>query len=83
MSGPVLPVESSNKYVPMDEPKVESDKFMAPPTFRGINIERNNQVWRWGWFIQELMSSTKISEAELLYAEIKASDWTFQVKWLF
>lgn len=44
MSGPVLPVESSNKYVPMDEPKVESDKFMAPPTFRGINIERNNQV---------------------------------------
>ena len=44
ISGPVLPVESSNTYIPMEEPRVDAGKMMAPPTFRGINIERSNQV---------------------------------------
>ena len=46
MTGPVLPVESSNHYVPMEEPKNEWERVMAPPTYRGINIERHNQVCR-------------------------------------
>ena len=44
MTGPVLPCESSNHYTPMEEPKIEFERFMSAPTYRGINIERHNQV---------------------------------------
>jgi len=39
MNFPVMPVESSNKYIPMEEPKTDPGKIMAPPAYRGIRYE--------------------------------------------
>ncbi len=44
MTGPVLPCDNSSHYIPMEEPKIEFERFMSAPTYRGINIERHNQV---------------------------------------
>ena len=39
--GPVLPVEANNKYQPMDTPKVRTNKLMAAPAYRGIDIQHS------------------------------------------
>lgn len=36
MSTPVLPVDASSFYIPMEEPKTDAGKMMAPPAYRGI-----------------------------------------------
>ncbi len=42
MLGPKLPnVEASNKYTPQEGPKVETEKVMATPHYRGINIQHS------------------------------------------
>ena len=40
--GPVLPVESNNKYQPMAMPKVRQNKMMAAPAYRGIDIQHSS-----------------------------------------
>ena len=40
--GPVLPVEANNKYQPMDTPKVRTNKLMAAPAYRGIDIQHSS-----------------------------------------
>jgi hypothetical protein len=39
MYGPKLPVQSDNKYQPMDTPEVHPGKLMAGPAYRGIDIQ--------------------------------------------
>jgi len=44
MTGPVLPVQASNKYQGNASiPKVRTNKVMAAPAYRGIDIQHNNQ----------------------------------------
>ena len=40
--GPVLPVESNNKYQPMETAKVRQNKLMAAPAYRGIDIQHSS-----------------------------------------
>ncbi len=44
MTGPVIPGDFACHYTPMVEPRVVAERYMNPPTFRGIDIERHNQV---------------------------------------
>jgi hypothetical protein len=44
MTGPVIPGDFACHYTPMEEPRVVAERYMNPPTFRGIDIERHNQV---------------------------------------